>query len=72
MTADESLIKGLGGPAKVAELLGYDKAGGVQRVHNWCKRGIPARIKVQHPDLFLRPAAATQPPADQQEDRRAA
>ena len=68
---DESLIKGLGGPAKVAELLGYDKAGGVQRVHNWCKRGIPARIKVQHPDLFMKlpaPAAA----ANQLETRDAA
>lgn len=53
MSADESLIKSLGGPAKVAELLGYDKSGGVQRVHNWCKRGIPARVKVQRPDLFM-------------------
>lgn len=46
----------LGGPAKVAERLGYDKAdGGVQRVHNWVTRGIPAKVKVERPDLFLVP-----------------
>lgn len=51
---DASLIKDLGGPAKLAETLGYDKAaGGVQRVQNWTTRGIPAAVKVQHPDLFL-------------------
>lgn len=51
---DAALIKELGGAAKVAELLGYDKAGGVQRVHNWTVRGIPASVKVQRPDLFMR------------------
>ena len=51
---DKTRIKELGGPAKVAELLGYDKAGGVQRVQNWVARGIPAKVKVEHPDLFLR------------------
>lgn len=51
---DAKLIESLGGAAKVAELLGYDKtAGGVQRVHNWTSRGIPAKVKVEHPDLFL-------------------
>jgi hypothetical protein len=54
---DAALIKALGGPAKVAELLGYDK-GGVQRVHNWTVRGIPAGVKVQRPDLFMRDAMA--------------
>lgn len=54
---DAQLIKDLGGPTKLAELLGYDKAsGGVQRVANWVTRGIPAKVKLDHPDLFLRPA----------------
>lgn len=53
-TTDAELIKSLGGPTKLAETLGYDKAaGGVQRVQNWMTRGIPAAVKVQHPDLFL-------------------
>lgn len=51
---DADLIKALGGPTKVAELLGYDKAaGGVQRVQNWLTRGIPAQVKVDHPKVFL-------------------
>lgn len=51
---DAQLIEQLGGPAKVADLLGYDKDGGVQRVHNWITRGIPAKVKLDHPHLFLR------------------
>jgi hypothetical protein len=52
--SDSALIDRLGGPSKVAEALGYDKAkGGVQRVQNWKKRGIPADVKLQHPELFL-------------------
>jgi len=54
MATDRELIEHLGGPAKVAELLKYDKNGGVQRVHNWMARGIPARVKLEHPDIFLR------------------
>jgi len=51
---DATLINALGGPAKVAELLHYDKAkGGVQRVHNWRTRGIPSHVKVARPDLFM-------------------
>ena len=53
MDNDKQLIESLGGPAKVAELLGYDKQGGVQRVHNWMTRGIPPRVKLERPDLFL-------------------
>lgn len=54
MHKDSHLIDALGGPAKVAELLGFDKAdGGIQRVHNWRTRGIPAKVKVDHPDIFL-------------------
>lgn len=38
---------------KVAELLGYAKDGGVQRVQNWKTRGIPPAVKLERPDLFL-------------------
>ena len=51
--SDRQLIDDLGGPARVAELLGYRKNGGVQRVHNWRTRGIPAAVKVERPDLFM-------------------
>jgi len=54
MTNDKQLIDDLGGPAKVAEMLGYEKHGGVQRVHNWTVRGIPAKVKLAHPDIFLK------------------
>lgn len=53
MSEDAILIESLGGPAKVAELLGYDKHGGTQRVHNWLARGIPPKVKLERPDLFL-------------------
>jgi hypothetical protein len=52
MHADNAIIEALGGPAKVAELLQYQK-GGVQRVHNWRTRGIPARVKLEHQEIFL-------------------
>jgi hypothetical protein len=58
---DKALIERLGGPAKVAELLGYEKDGGTQRVHNWTARGIPAKVKLERPDLFLAPPPAPQP-----------
>lgn len=50
---DAALIENLGGPSKLAELLGYKMPYGVQRVSNWRTRGIPAAVKVEHPDLFL-------------------
>lgn len=50
---DRALIADLGGAARVAELLGIDKSGGAQRVHNWKTRGIPPAIKVARPDLFM-------------------
>lgn len=53
MNDDADLIKTLGGPAAVAKLLGFELAGGTQRVSNWIRRGIPAEIKVKHPDIFL-------------------
>lgn len=59
--SDAQLINDLGGPAKVAELLGYKKHGGPQRVSNWRTRGIPAKVKVDHPDIFMRPSIETPP-----------
>jgi hypothetical protein len=54
-TSDARLIRQLGGPARICELLGYEKEGGVQRVQNWITRGIPSRVKVERPDLFMQP-----------------
>jgi len=51
--ADKKIISDLGGPSKVAELLGFKKPGGQQRVQNWLARGIPFQIKVERPDLFM-------------------
>lgn len=52
---DAELIAEMGGPARLAEVLGYDvRRGGVQRVHNWISRGIPASVKVAFPEVFLR------------------
>jgi hypothetical protein len=54
LAVDRKRIADLGGPARVAELLGYDRTrGGVQRVSNWIDRGIPSRVKLERPDLFL-------------------
>ncbi|MEH6436682.1 YdaS family helix-turn-helix protein [Massilia sp. DD77] len=52
MKNDKELIEKLGGPAKLAHKLGFT----VQRVQNWTVRGIPAQVKLDHPDLFLIPA----------------
>ena len=55
---DTELIESLGGSTKVAEMLGLPKFGGPQRVNNWKTRGIPALVKVQRPDLFMREVIA--------------
>lgn len=66
ITEVADLIHGHGGPAKVADLLGYDKAaGGVQRVHNWLTRGIPAQVKLDYPAIFLRSLGKGAEPAPQ-------
>jgi hypothetical protein len=53
---DRELITSLGGVTKLTERLGYEKAGGLQRVQNWTVRGIPDRVKLQYPHIFLQPA----------------
>lgn len=49
---DRELIDSLGGPVKVAEMLCFGRFG-AQRVSNWKARGIPAAVKVQHPQIFM-------------------
>lgn len=49
---DAEMIRQLGGSTKVAQLLGLNNKGGVQRVQNWITRGIPAQIKLDHADIF--------------------
>lgn len=50
MHQDAELISHVGGATKMAARLGYDlKKGGVQRVHNWTLRGIPAEVERDNP-----------------------
>lgn len=59
---DAKLISELGGPARLADELGFDRrAGGVQRVSNWLHRGIPPKVKLSRPDLFLRTQVGQEP-----------
>ncbi|NUA26129.1 hypothetical protein [Cupriavidus basilensis] len=60
VSGDWQIIERLGGPTKVARLLGYAQSGGVQRVQNWKARGIPPAVKVDFPHLFLPQAGAAQ------------
>lgn len=53
---DAKLIQALGGPAEVARRLGLKPEIGTQRVHNWTKRGIPALVRLTHPDVFGAPS----------------
>lgn len=58
-----TLIRSLGGPTAVCELLGYDKKkGGVQRVANWQWRGIPSDVLLERPDIFAQLRAAKRAP----------
>lgn len=49
---DKDIILSLGGPAKVADLI---QSKNRQRVQNWMNRGIPAKVKLEYPHLFLNP-----------------
>jgi len=46
---DKELIEQFGGSSELARRLGTTK----QRVQNWKSRGIPARVKLQFPAIFL-------------------
>lgn len=63
LSEDARLIEFLGGPAKLAELLGFPKEIGIQRVHNWKSRGIPARVRLSRRDLFDSPEVFHSNPA---------
>ena len=47
---DKQIILALGGTSAVAKLLGTSQ----QRVNNWMTRGIPPKVKLEYPELFLR------------------
>jgi len=49
---DADVIDALGGPTQLAARLGYTDPGGVQRVSNWKRRGIPPRVRLEHQRLF--------------------
>lgn len=51
---DYALIQSYGGPTKVARMIGLKGHAGSIRVWNWQFRGIPAEIKLQYPEIFLR------------------
>jgi hypothetical protein len=59
MHPDSEIIAALGGVKAVAKILGLGKYG-AQRVQNWMHRGIPARVKLDRPDLF--PHVPVKPP----------
>ncbi|MDK4689665.1 hypothetical protein [Kingella negevensis] len=46
---DKQIIQNLGGASAVARLIGTSP----QRVFNWTVRGIPSKVKLEHPNLFL-------------------
>jgi hypothetical protein len=51
---DWDIVKALGGPKQVADLLHLSGPGRVQRVQNWKTRGIPSAVRLQmleRPDL---------------------
>jgi hypothetical protein len=50
---DAALIVAMGGPSALASLLGQTR----QCVQNWLTRGIPTRVKLENPELFLQGAA---------------
>ncbi|ARU06943.1 hypothetical protein CCO03_17100 [Comamonas serinivorans] len=48
---DTELIRLLGGSTVVAKRLGLQGLNGARRVNNWKRRGIPAKVKLEHPWL---------------------
>lgn len=62
---DAQFIEQNGGSTRLSRLLGLPDKGGPQRVQNWKKRGIPAQVKLDWPEIFMVPAADTTPKAAQ-------
>ena len=48
---DAQIILRYGGATALARMLGLSSP---QRVQNWLVRGIPSRVKLEYPDLFLK------------------
>lgn len=57
---DKKIIDALGGTAVVARLLKKKYT----TVHNWTTRGIPAKYKLQYPELFQRNLSQQKTPSD--------
>ncbi|EKD97690.1 MAG: hypothetical protein ACD_23C00777G0002 [uncultured bacterium] len=55
---DAEIIETLGGATAVARRLGFKTPDGARRVHNWIKRGIPPRVKLDHAALFKKAATS--------------
>ncbi len=53
MITDSELIDSLGGAKEVARKLGLPSPGGQCRVLNWKRRGIPSKVKLENPWIFL-------------------
>lgn len=51
---DRALIEREGGPAVLAKKLMLKGKFARERVQNWTWRGIPASIKLQYPEVFLK------------------
>jgi hypothetical protein len=49
----KTVIEAFGGPAELARRLNYGQFG-PQRVTNWLARGIPARVQLEHGEMFRR------------------
>lgn len=55
---DAEIIQSLGGATAVAKRLGFKTPDGARRVHNWIKRGIPPRVKLDHAAFFKKAVAS--------------
>ena len=64
--SDKQVILDLGGISAVARLLETSP----QRIWNWTRRGIPARIKIAHPELFLKDKAVGEKAHDTKAKRK--
>lgn len=49
---DADLISSCGGVTAVANKLWPGRKNNIQRVFNWTVRGIPARVRLDRPDIF--------------------
>ena len=50
--SDKDVILALGGVSSLARALGYSGLGGVRRVSNWTRRGIPSKVRLENQHVF--------------------